>query len=293
MSLQSSATVLSGAGLGLRRELMLPLLAEPLPEIAFLEVAPENWLRTGGALGRRFRQFTERYPFVCHGLSLSIGGPAPLDFAFIRSVAAFLRQHQISIYSEHLSYCGDLGHLYDLLPIPFTDDAVHYVADRIRQVQDVLGQKLVIENVSYYAAPAQQLSELAFINAVLSEADCELLLDINNVYVNSVNHGYDPMAFLRGLPANRVRYFHLAGHYDEAPDLLIDTHGSAVKSEVWQLLAAAYELFGVQPTLLERDFNIPPLPVLQAELQQILALQHALSLQEHDERRTRRSTGTA
>jgi len=215
---------------------------------------------------------------------------------FVRDVAAFLRRHQVEIYSEHLSYCGDHGHLYDLLPIPFTDEAVHYVAERIRQVQDVLGHKLVIENVSYYAAPAQQLAELDFLNAVLAEADCELLLDVNNVYVNSVNHGFDPVEFLRGLPAPRVRYFHVAGHYDEAPDLLIDTHGSAVKHDVWRLLETAYELFGAQPTLLERDFNIPPLPVLQAELQQILTLQDAprlrgnLSLQEtHDERRTRQT----
>jgi len=263
-----------GAGLGLRRELLLPLQETPLPEIDFLEVAPENWLRMGGLLGKRFRHFTERYPFVCHGLSLSLGSPSPIDTDFVRSIGEFMQRHQIRAYSEHLSYCSDFGHLYDLLPIPFTEEAVRYVASRIRQVQDILGQRIAVENVSYYAAPAQEMSELDFINAVLSEADCQLLLDVNNIYVNSVNHRYDPYRFLAGLPAERVAWVHIAGHYEEAPDLLVDTHGSAVKTEVWSLLAAAYQQCGVLPTLLERDFNIPGLPELQGELRQIGLVQN-------------------
>lgn len=262
-----------GVGLGLRRELMQPLRDEPIPEVSFLEVAPENWMRMGGALGKRFRAFTERYPFVCHGLSLSIGSPAPLDEAFVLEVRTFLRSHNIRKYSEHLSYCSDHGHLYDLMPIPFTEEAVEYVAARIRRVQDLLGQRIAIENVSYYAAPGQEMSELEFLLAVLKAADCELLLDVNNIYVNSVNHRYDALEFLRGLQGAPVSYVHIAGHYDEAPDLLVDTHGTQVKPSVWALLEEAYRLFGVMPTLLERDFNIPSLPELQHELQQIEQLQ--------------------
>jgi len=280
-----------GAGLGLRRELMLPLQSTPLPEIAFFEVAPENWLRLGGALGKRFRAFTEQYPFVSHGLSLSLGGPTPIDVEFVKEVGAFMQRHGVLAYSEHLSYCSDHGHLYDLLPIPFTDEAVHYVAARIRQVQDLLGQRIAIENVSYYAAPSQQMTELEFLLAVLAEADCQLLLDVNNIYVNSVNHRYDAQAFLAALPGERIAWLHVAGHYDEAPDLLVDTHGSDVKPDVWALLAQAYRQWGPLPTLLERDFNIPPLPVLQQELQQIARLQQAAvqhdRLEVSDERRAR------
>jgi uncharacterized protein (UPF0276 family) len=278
-----------GAGLGLRRELLLPLQETPLAEVGFMEVAPENWQRMGGVLGRRFRHFTERYPFVCHGLSLSLGSPAPIDVAFVREVGAFMQQHQIRAYSEHLSYCSDQGHLYDLLPIPFTEEAVHYVAGRIRQVQDILGQRIAVENVSYYAAPAQEMSELEFLTAVLREADCQLLLDVNNIYVNSVNHRYDPLQFLAALPGERIAWVHIAGHFDEAPDLLVDTHGSDVKADVWSLLAAAYRQFGVLPTLLERDFNIPPLPALQLELQQIQLLQQQ-SLQDSSNERLHAGT---
>ena len=284
-------TPVHGAGLGLRRELMLPLQTTPLPEIAFFEVAPENWMRLGGALGNRFRAFTEQHPFVCHGLSLSLGGPTPIDVEFVKEVGAFMQRHGVLAYSEHLSYCSDHGHLYDLLPIPFTDEAVHYVAARIRQVQELLGQRIAIENVSYYAAPSQHMTELEFLLAVLKEADCQLLLDVNNIYVNSVNHRYDAQAFLAALPGERIAWLHVAGHYDEAPDLLVDTHGSDVKPDVWALLAQAYRQWGPLPTLLERDFNIPPLPVLQQELQQIARLQQAAVPQARseisDERRTR------
>jgi uncharacterized protein (UPF0276 family) len=190
-----------GAGLGLRRALMGPLADQPSDQVDFYEVAPENWIGVGGRQGKAFRAFTERYPFVCHGLSLSIGSPTPLDEAFLQRLKLFLREHEVRIYSEHLSYCSDEGHLYDLLPIPFTEEAVHYVANRIRRVQDILEQPVAMENVSYYAAPGKQMEEIDFLNAVLEEADCQLLLDVNNIYVNSVNHGYDPLTFLQALPA--------------------------------------------------------------------------------------------
>ncbi|MDT8312001.1 MAG: DUF692 domain-containing protein, partial [Methylophaga sp.] len=185
-----------GAGLGLRRSFMDDLAAVDNAPVDFLEVAPENWLEMGGRLGKKLRHFTERYPMLCHGLSLSIGGPAPLDEVFVKRLKNFLDEHQVRLYSEHLSYCGDDGHLYDLMPIPFTEQAVHYVAERIQRVQDILQRRLIIENVSYYAAPGQQMDELEFVNGILQQADCDLLLDVNNVYVNSINHGYDAKAYI-------------------------------------------------------------------------------------------------
>ncbi|WP_414708934.1 DUF692 domain-containing protein [Rheinheimera pacifica] len=263
----------SGTGLGLRREMLDELITAKPAEIDFFEVAPENWIPFGGKLQKKFQQLTERHRFICHGLSLSIGSPAPLDVVFVKQVKQFLRQHNISLYSEHLSYCSGTGHLYDLMPIPFTDEAVGYVARRVRQVQDILEQSLILENVSYYAAPGQQMSEADFTRAVLQEADCQLLLDVNNIYVNSVNHGYSANEFLRAMPSERIAYYHIAGHFKEAEDLLVDTHGSAVIDPVWQLLQQAYQCHGVKPTLLERDFNIPQLDVLSEELQQIKAIQ--------------------
>ena len=242
--------------------------------VNFMEVAPENWINVGGQRRNSFRYFTERYPFVCHGLSLSIGGPSPLDQTFVRKLRQFMDEYQIKAYSEHLSYCTDEGHLYDLMPIPFTGEAVGYVAGRISQVQDIIGQRMAIENVSYYAAPGAELSEIEFINAVISEADCDLLLDVNNIYVNSVNHCYDPIEFLKALPGHRIAYGHIAGHYNEAEDLIVDTHGANIIGNVWDLLDKAYELFGVFPTLLERDFNIPPVEELLTEVQKIKTIQN-------------------
>lgn len=259
---------IQGAGLGLRRPLLDAFEAGPVA-VDFLEVAPENWITVGGRLGRRFQALTERYPFVCHGLSLSLGGPAPLDEQLLRDIKGFLDRHQVRYYSEHLSYCSDDGHLYDLLPIPFTEAAVHHVAARIRRTQEILERRIAIENVSTYAAPGQEMSELEFTRAVLEEADCDLLLDVNNVYVNAVNHGYDPKAFIRSLPGERIAYGHIAGHYTEAEDLLIDTHGAGVIDPVWRLLDLAYAAHGVFPVLLERDFNLPPLGELLREVERV------------------------
>lgn len=264
-----------GAGLGLRRTLMGPLADQPPAQVGFYEVAPENWIGVGGSYGKQFRAFTERHAFVCHGLSLSIGSPSPLDETFLQRLKRFLDQHEIKGYSEHLSYCSDDGHLYDLMPIPFTGEAVHYVAERIRRTQDILERRIAMENVSYYAAPGKEMKEIDFINAVLAEADCDLLLDVNNIYVNSVNHGYDAEAFLKALPGERIMYCHIAGHYNEAEDLIVDTHGADVIDPVWTLLDRTYEHFGVIPTLLERDFNIPPLGELLGEVDRIVERQSA------------------
>ncbi|MCH8117588.1 MAG: DUF692 domain-containing protein [Proteobacteria bacterium] len=273
MSEKSSQYPVTGAGLGLRRPIANELMADPPADIDFMEIAPENWINVGGSLGKKLRFFTERYPFVIHGLSLSIGSPAPLDEQLVHDIKDFMNEHNALMYSEHLSYCGDDGHLYDLMPIPFTEDAVKYVAERVRRVQDILGQRMALENVSYYTPTDTRMNEADFINAVLQEADCDLMLDINNIVVNSINHRYDAHEFMLKMPADRIRYFHLAGHYVEAEDLRIDTHGAAVDDQAWQLLAAAYEHFGPVPTLLERDFNFPPIEDLLDELRRIRRLQ--------------------
>ncbi|HET8707520.1 MAG TPA: DUF692 domain-containing protein [Pseudomonadales bacterium] len=265
----------SGAGLGLRRPMLDAFLQQVPAFVHFFEVAPENWIGVGGRLGKKFRALTEQHTFATHGLSLSLGGPDPLDIELVKRIGQFLSDHQIQDYSEHLSACSDQGHLYDLLPVPFNQEMVMHMAERIRTVQDILGRRIAVENSSYYLQLDTQLTEAEFINAVIQEADCDLLLDINNVYVNSVNHRYDALSFLKQMPAERVRYFHMAGHYYEAQDFIIDTHGAEVVDNVWGLLADAYALFGAKPTLLERDFNFLPIENPLAEVQRIESLMRA------------------
>jgi uncharacterized protein (UPF0276 family) len=271
---------LHGAGLGLRRALLGPLLSMDQAAVDFMEAAPENWIGVGGRYGKQFQQLAERYPIVLHGLSLDIGGPDPIDVELVQSVRELMDQFTVPLYSEHLTYCAAEGHLYDLLPIPFTEEAVHYVAARVQQVQDIIGQPIALENASYYAQPHADMSEAEFIDAVLQESGCDLLLDVNNIYVNSINHRYDAIAFLDSLPLEKARYIHVAGHYDEADDLKVDTHGADVIDPVWSLLAQAYQRLGPLPTLLERDFNLPPLETLLQEVTQVRQLQqdHANNL---------------
>lgn len=274
---------ITGSGLGLKRELIPQIQTlygqDAIKNIDFVEIAPENWIGAGGKPAQDLAWFTERYPIVCHGLCLSLGGPDPLNVGFLQQVKSFLKQHNIPLYTEHLSYCTDFdhgqrGYLYDLLPIPFTDEAVHYVAKRIRQTQDILEQRIAIENTSFYAAaPISTMDELTFLNVVLSEADCDLHIDINNIYVNSINFGFDAHAFLRGIPGERIVYGHIAGHWQESPKLLVDTHGENVTDPVWALLIEAYQLYGKFPTLLERDTNTPPLEILMNEVNKIAELQ--------------------
>ena len=271
---------IQGAGLGLKRELIAALMQqqdEPLlKSLNFVEIAPENWLQAGGKYAIELDWFAQRYPIVCHGLCLSLGGPDPLNVGFLKQVKQFLQDFEIPLYTEHLSYCSDLsnGYIYDLLPLPFTQEAVKYVAQRIRQTQEILEQRIAIENTSFYvAAPISEMDEISFINAVLTEADCDLHLDINNVYVNSVNFHFDPYRFLDQVPAKRVVYGHLAGHWQAQADLLVDTHGEAVIEPVWQLLDYAYQHLGVFPTLLERDSNIPALAEVLAEVHRVAQLQ--------------------
>jgi len=273
MSIKDKVASTAMVGLGLRREMLTEFCQLTPPQIEFFEVAPENWMTLGGKYGRQFKQLIEKHPFFCHGLSLSIGSPAPLDTDFVQNIKRFLDLHHIEVYSEHLSYCSGTGHMYDLMPIPFTDEAVIHTAQRIKQVEDILERPFILENVSFYAAPGAQMTEQAFVNAVLAEADCKLLLDVNNIYVNSINHQYDAHKFLASMPTERIAYLHIAGHYQEDIDLMVDTHGADIIDPVWSLLQSCYEIHGVRPTLLERDFNIPPTEILLGEINQIHAYQ--------------------
>lgn len=266
-------------GLGFRRE-MLPELKNkpPLGEVDFFEIAPENWLAIGGRFAKDLRQFTERFPFTCHGLSLSVGGFAELDTVLLKNIKRFMQTHQIELYTEHLSWCADDGHLYDLLPIPCTQEAVTWVANRIKQAQDILGMQIGIENASYYVAPPNaDMTEAEFVSAVVKESGCFFHLDVNNVYVNSRNFNFDPLDYLKSLPLEQVGYLHVAGHYVEEDGLIVDTHGADVIDPVWQLLKKTYALqrFDVHntPICLERDFNIPPLSDLLSELNTIRSIQ--------------------
>jgi uncharacterized protein len=280
---------IKGVGLGLKRELIPQiqrLFHDPsISNINFVEIAPENWIGAGGKAAADLSWFVERFPIACHGLCLSLGGPDPLNIAFLKQVKSFLRVNKIPLYTEHLSFCSDIqhgkaGYLYDLLPIPFTEEAVKYVAQRIRQTQDILEQKIAVENTSFYvSAPISTMNEITFLTAVLTEADCNLHLDINNIYVNSVNFDFDAHEFLHGIPRERIVYSHVAGHLQVQDDLLVDTHGENIIDPVWALLDEAYKLFGAFPTLLERDTNIPPLAELIHEVDKIAAYQARFSTQ--------------
>ena len=253
-----------GAGLGFRREMLKELLPTLPSEVDFWEVAPENWIPLGGRYQEQFQQASSQAPFTTHGLSLSIGSSDKLDVEFVKTVKRFLDANNIDLYSEHM---------YDLMPIPFTEDAINLVVSRIIQVQDIIERPLVLENVSYYIAPGQEMDELEFTSSILKESGCQMLLDVNNVYVNSINHKYDAKTFIKDLPSDKIVYGHIAGHYDEAEDLKVDTHGADVIEPVWELLEYAYLTHGVFPTLLERDFNIPPLSALLTEVKKIKQIQ--------------------
>ncbi|MBN8719404.1 MAG: DUF692 domain-containing protein [Sediminibacterium magnilacihabitans] len=264
-------------GIGYRKDFAEAFLQSSTLQPAFIEVAPENWIGVGGFWNKKFREALEKYPLFTHGLSLSIGSPDELDFAFLKKLKQFLASTGALVYSEHLSYAKcDNAHLYDLLPIPFTSDAVAHVSERIKTVQDLLERKMAIEIVSYYSPVAPELSEIDFINAILEAADCDLLLDVNNVYVNSFNHRYDAKAFIDQLPMERVRYIHMAGHEQVSDTLIIDTHGEAIIDPVYELFDYTMRKLGRDvPVLLERDFNIPELEELQEEINRLNTIKTA------------------
>jgi len=257
-------------GLGLRRDIAEEILDSQTLTPDFLEFAPENWMGMGGAWKRVLDRAVERFPITCHGLSLSLGSPEELDWDFIRDLKVFLDENQVKIFSEHLSYTKSKNaHLYDLLPIPFRRDAVDHVADRIRRVQDKLERPLAIENVSYYTPVAAEMSEIEFINQIVDRAQCHLLLDVNNVYVNAFNHRYDAREYISQLPLSKVAYIHMAGHEQVEPDLIIDTHGRPIIDPVYELFEWTIKQMDPVPVLLERDYNFEDTGQIQAELKQI------------------------
>lgn len=255
-------------GIGFRKDFAEEFLNGNALTPSFVEVAPENWIGIGGYWKKVFNKVAEKYPVYAHGLSLSIGSPDELDWEFLREVKKFLKEYNIKIYSEHLSYAKcDNAHLYDLLPVPFRWDAVHHISERIKSVQDFLERKIAIEIVSYYTPVAAEISEAEFINAIVEESGCSLLLDVNNIYVNGFNHKYNSNEFIEKLPLDKVEYIHMAGHEQIAPDLIIDTHGEAIIDPVYDLFDfTVQKLPHPVPVLLERDFNIPELEELQHEL---------------------------
>jgi hypothetical protein len=262
-------------GLGLRRDIAEEILDSRLLTPDFLEFAPENWMGMGGAWKKLIDRAVASFPITCHGLSLSLGSPEDLDWQFIRELKSFLDDNRVTIYSEHLSYTKSRNaHLYDLLPIPFRRDAINHVVERIRMVQDFLERPLAIENVSYYTPVAAELSEIEFVNEIVERADCKLLLDVNNVYVNAFNHSYDAKEYIDSIPLDRVAYIHMAGHEQVEPDLIIDTHGQPIIDPVYELFEWTIQKMDPVPVLLERDFNFQDLDQIQGELTQIKTLLH-------------------
>ena len=258
---------LAGFGLGLRTPHYEAMLNER-HAVDWLEVITENYLVPGGKPLHYLERIRERFPLVMHGVSMSIGSSDPVDFEYlaqVRALAARIEPHWIS---DHLCWTGVEGrNLHDLLPLPYTEEALDLVVARVGQIQDALGRQLLLENVSSYLTfHASEMSEWEFLRGVAQRADCAILLDINNIYVSSVNHGFDPLAYLQAIPKDRVRQFHLAGHSDLGGHL-IDTHDHPIVEAVWSLYGEAVARFGAVPAMIERDDNIPALGELVAELQ--------------------------
>ena len=265
--------MVSGVGLGLRRDIAQDLIELESNKPDFLEFAPENWMNFGGKWKKTLDKIVEIYPIVNHGLSLSIGSPDDLQWDFLKDLKAFFNEYPVQIYSEHLSYSkSNNAHLYDLLPIPFRQDAVDHIVKRIKTVQDFLEMPIALENVSYYTPIGAEMSESEFISTIVNESACNLLLDVNNVYVNAFNHSYDPKEFLNSIPLEKVVYIHMAGHTKINDDVIIDTHGEDIIDPVYELLSWTLPKLKPVPILLERDFNIPEMESLQKELNNLKSI---------------------
>jgi uncharacterized protein (UPF0276 family) len=261
----------AGVGIGLRAGLADDLLAAPPPELAFVEITPENYLRRGGRYAAMLRETAERWPIVTHGLSLSLGGPDPLDVAALRALDAFLRDIGTPWHSDHLSF-GSVGGamLHDLLPLPFSRAAARHVAERIARVQDVIRVPFAVENITYYEyGTGSEMDEGEFVSEILRATGAGLLLDVNNVYVNSKNHGRDPRATLAQMPLDRVVQIHVAGHDASDPALCVDTHAEAILDDVYALLEWVLPRTGPVPVLLERDDKFPSWDELCSEIHRL------------------------
>lgn len=255
-----------GFGLGLRVDHYETILND-LPAVDWFEALTENYLVPGGKPLHNLMRIREHYPIVMHGVSLSIGSAQPLDRTYLDAVKDLAKRAEPAWISDHLCWTGVGGkNLHDLLPLPYTDEALKHVVARVRTVQDVLGRRILLENVSSYVGfRDSRLSEWDFLRTVAEEADCLILLDVNNIYVSSINHEFDPRDYLAAIPAERVQQMHLAGHQNHG-DYLIDTHDHPVSDPVWALYADAVRRFGCVSTMIERDANIPPLGELLEEL---------------------------
>jgi hypothetical protein len=264
---------LNGFGLGLRPTHYEALLGEPHP-IDWLEVITENYLVPGGQPLDYLERIRARYPIAMHGVSLSIGSTDPIDRVYLKAVRQLADRFEPAWISDHLCWTGVEGrNVHDLLPLPYTEEALRVVVERVREVQELLGRRILLENVSSYLSfKGSEMAEGEFLNEVAARADCHILLDINNIYVSGVNHGFDPCRYLHAIPKERVRQFHLAGHSDMNGHL-IDTHDHPIAAPVWRLYREAVARFGPVPAMIERDDNIPPLAELVAELN--LARAHA------------------
>ena len=263
-----------GVGLGLRWALAENIIERPPPELAFIEVAPENYMRRGGLFPASLASCAARWPIVTHGLTMSLGGADPLPPAYLATLASFTRRVETPWHSDHLCFTVVGGAVtHELLPLPFTAEAAEHVAVRVMRAQDALGIPMAVENISYYAHPgAPEMDEADFANAVVRRAGCSLLLDVNNVFVNAQNHGFDARAMIAKMPLDRVVQIHMAGHDTSDPALTLDTHAEAVRSEVYDLLAFTLQKTGPVPVLLERDDNFPPWEELCGEIAQLHAI---------------------
>ena len=255
-----------GFGLGLRVDHYETILSDR-PAVDWFEALTENYLVPGGKPLYHLMRIREHYPMVMHGVSMSIGSAQPLNRTYLEQVKALAQRVEPAWISDHLCWTGVAGkNLHDLMPLPYTDEALKHVAERVRTVQDILGRRILLENVSSYVTfRDSRLSEWDFLRAVAEEADCLILLDVNNIYVSSINHEFDPHEYLAAIPIERVQQIHLAGHQNHG-DYLIDTHDHPVPDPVWALYADAVRRFGRVATMIERDANIPPLAELQDEL---------------------------
>lgn len=258
----------AGVGLGLRSSLASSLFETQPPEVKWLEIHPENYVRRGGGFALNLERAMESWSIVPHGLTLGFGRLAPYDAAYTSALRRHLHKIRAPWYSDHLCFADVDGvFLHDLLPLPFTEEAVRNAVARITELRDRLELPIAVENVSFYAHPARpEMDEVQFLNEVVERAGCKLLLDVNNVYVNARNHGFDPRAYIDRIDPARVVQMHVAGHLTRADGLIIDTHGEALRDEVVELLGYTLERIGPTPVLLERDNHIPPLADLLAEV---------------------------
>jgi uncharacterized protein (UPF0276 family) len=275
-----------GCGIGLRKEHFDTVLGER-PEVPFFEVITENFLVDGGRPLEVLDRIRRDYPIALHGVSMSLGSAEPLDPGYLRRLKALVGRVEPSVVSDHLCWTGVGGHnSHDLLPLPRTEEAARATARKIRRAQEALGRRILIENISSYVEfEASAMSEAEFLEAIVEEADCGILLDVNNLYVNARNHGVDAVQFLDRLPAGRVGQMHLAGHEDHG-ELVIDTHDHPVADAVWALYRSAVERFGAVPTLIEWDAKIPPFEVVLEEAGRAEALQRTVQSEREDHAQT-------